>query len=226
MAACVYPEGGSTTSAYNYEFGGEFHPQIQYRPVLDVMFGAQVTPTPSFTPDATMTWAPTPSITPTPSNTPTGTRAPTATRTPTPLPTATPGAGKWITRICTSPTFDSNLDGAVNADDSYVRLFNGDTAGEEMFGWRLAFATWPAGDICGTTDPNQTFVFPRYSYLYGQRPKTIYQSDLKNMVGKGEALALPVGGTAATIALCDASGEERDRIDYFPVTGACLDIPH
>ena len=168
-------------------FGGEFHPQIQYRPVLDVMFGAQVTPTPSFTPDATMTWAPTPSITPTPSSTPTGTRVPTATRTSTPLPTRTPSAGKWITRICTSPGFDSNLDGAVNADDSYVRLFNGDTAGEEMFGWRLAFATWPAGDICGTTDPNQTFVFPRYSYLYGQRPKTIYQSDLKNMVGKGEA---------------------------------------
>ena len=84
----VYPEGGSETATYIYEIGGAQHPQIQYRPKLDVMYKAQVTPTPSYTPIATMT------LQPTPSNTPTGTRTPTATPANSPTPTPTPGAGR------------------------------------------------------------------------------------------------------------------------------------
>ena len=86
----------------------------------------------------------------------------------------------WIARICTQPTTDSNLDGAVNDDDSYVRLWNGESAGIESYGWRLALHSGAgAGDICGTTDPNNTYILPRYSYLYAYRGKTIYQSDLR-----------------------------------------------
>lgn len=137
--------------------------------------------------------------------------------------TATPGAGLWITEICTNPGVDSNLDGSVNADDSYVKLWNGYPAGYNIRGWRLAFAVGATGNICSTTDPNNTFVFRRFTYLYPKRGKVVYQSDLINMVGN--EFALPPAGSAASVALCDETGATQSRVDYYAANGHCVYIP-
>jgi hypothetical protein len=131
--------------------------------------------------------------------------------------------GYWITRICTRPNFDSNLDGAIDERDSYVQIWNGNTAGLVPVGWRLAFANFPAANICNTTDVQKTFIFSNYSYLYPQRGKVIYGSDLHNLVGEG--FDMPESNAFSVVALCDEAGNTQDSINYVAQNGVCLDIP-
>ena len=77
--------------------------------------------------------------------------------------TPTPGWASGSRRICTEPTTDSNLDGAVNDNDSYVRLWNGESAGIEAYGCAWRCNPGGGGGHLGTTDPNNTYILPRYS---------------------------------------------------------------
>ena len=122
--------------------------------------------------------------------------------------------------VCIRPPTDTNLDGATDKNDSYVKLWNGYTTSVEFANWRLALALGPAGDICQTTDPQNTYIAPRYTLLYPQRGKTVYNSDLKNLMGL--PFDMPMDGVAAVVALCDYRGRTVDRIDFTAENGRCV----
>ena len=121
--------------------------------------------------------------------------------------------------VCPDPVTDNNLDGVVDANDRLVRLYNAYSTGVRPLRWTLAFGeTAGAGDICATVNPALTFRFWRYTYLYPVSPKTVYGSDLVNLIG--ESFDMP--GAPGTVALCDDRGNTLDSLSYVAVgPGAC-----
>ncbi len=195
------------------EVAGDGHPQPQYRASLSVLYGFGTAPT------ATPTSTRTPTVIPTVTSTPTGTRtatpSPTATATnaPTATPTATPPAGLWLGAICPDPNRDENLDGAVDWKDRFVRLVNWQGALTPR-GYYLQFGTQNAdlSRLCNRVDPQVTMRLPGSLYLYERSPKTIYGSDLLNLVG--EEMVMPGGTFGGAVALCDAQGRVVDAVRY------------
>jgi hypothetical protein len=121
-----------------------------------------------------------------------------------------------LVEVCPNPAKDINLDGSINSDDRYVRIVNTNASGLSPNGLRLAFAdSLPAGDICAIVDPVLTYPLPSYSYLYPDRPKTIYGSDLRNL--SWQEFEMP---TTGAVALCNnLAGADQattlDRYDYI-----------
>ena len=203
-----------------HEFAGAYNWAVRRRPRLEIYYGFNATPTPA----ATFTSTPTAWATATP--TPTGTVTPVATRTPTPTgaatatPTATPGADHvWLQKVCPNPITDNNLDGAIDTGDRLVRLYNSYATGVHPARWTLAFSDVAnVGNICAVVNPELTFRFWHFTYLFSLTPKTIYSSDLINLIG--EEFDMP--GSPGTVALCDDRGVVLDTLSYVDVgAGAC-----
>lgn len=128
---------------------------------------------------------------------------------PTPTPTPTPAVtGLWLNAICPNPVRDTNGDGSLDSRDRTIRLSNWQAGQDVGLRLYLVFST-DSSASCAVRDPQTTFRFPRFSRFYAYREKTIYGSDLKNLVG--EPLSIPVSGR---VALCDEGITPVDSFTY------------
>lgn len=205
----------NAATSVTIEIGSAQHPQIEVRPVLEIRWGADTTPTATSTPTSTLT--PLPTATATPTGTLAASATPTNTTTP-PAATATPsGSGLQVQELCLNPATDLNLDGVTNTNDRVIEVVNWSGTALDLEGYFIGFGV-TAG--CSDLDPALTYRFPRYSVASAWRTKAIYGRDALNLLG--QRFTLP-NTTGTVVSLCNPEGVLLNSV-YWSDQGAgrCL----